>query len=411
MGAYSLSHLSDETLLHDLTALVARDRATTAELLAHISEVDARRLWVPAGHSSMQAYCVEELHLSEDCARKRIHAANVARRIPAVLPALADGRLHLSAVILLAPWLSPENASDLIGAATHKTRSEIEQLIADRYPRLDVPSTLEAIGEATPMTSSEQKCAPGRISVKSELETGGLPSKIEPLAPERHALQCTIPQSTRDKLRFIQELLSHKIPSGDLAEILDYMADATIRQETKRGSRVTRQRRGEKDSGGANPRYIPVDVNRAVRERDQHQCTFVSETGRRCSARSFLELDHIVPVARGGRATIANLRLRCHAHNRHEAERAFGTQFMNSKIDAANELSAKEARAKEARAKEARANEVIRWLRQLGFRANEARSAAKLCESIPDAPLEERVRLALSSLGPRASGRVAMASG
>jgi hypothetical protein len=86
MGEYTLSHLSDETLLHDLAALVARDRTTTAELLAHISEVDARRLWVPAGHPSMQAYCVEELHLSEDCARKRIHAANVARRIPAVPP-------------------------------------------------------------------------------------------------------------------------------------------------------------------------------------------------------------------------------------------------------------------------------------------------------------------------------------
>jgi 5-methylcytosine-specific restriction endonuclease McrA len=406
MGDYSLSHLSDQTLLHNLAALVARDRVTTAELLAHIAEVDARRLWVPAGHSSMQAYCVEELHLSEDSARRRIHAANTARRVPAMLPALADGRLNLSAVIQLAPWISPQNADELIGAASHKPKSEIEQLIADRFPRLDVPSAVQAVGEAIPVTSSEQKCALERILVKSERDPAGLPAKIEPLAPERHALQCTIAQSTRDKLRFIQELLSHKIPSGDLAEILDYMADATIRQETKRGTRVTRRPRGEKDSGGANPRYIPVDVNRAVRERDQHQCTFVSETGRRCSARSFLELDHIEPVARGGRATIANLRLRCHAHNRYEAERAFGTEFMKSKIDAANEASAKEARAKEARA-----NQVIPWLRQLGFRANEARSAAKLCESIPDAPLEERVRLALSSLGPRASGRVAMASG
>src|SRR5690349_1791865 len=191
MGACSLSHLSDQTLLGELAALVARDRTTTAELLAHIGEVDARCLWAPAGHPSMQAYCVEELHLSEDSARRRIHAANVARRVPAVLPALADGRLHVSAVILLGSCLSPGNAKDLIAAATHKTKSEIEQLIAERFPRLDVPTVLQRIADSE-VTSSEQKCALERISVKSEVSSSGLPPKIEPLAPERHALQCTI---------------------------------------------------------------------------------------------------------------------------------------------------------------------------------------------------------------------------
>src|SRR5262245_52555788 len=179
MGVYSLSHLSDETLLRDLAVLVARDRVTTAEMLAHIAEVDARRLWAPAGHSSMLSYCVHELHLSEDSARKRIHAANTARRVPAVLPALADGRLQLSGVILLAPWLSPENASDLIGAATHMTKSEIQQVIADYFPRLDVPDTLQAI-HAPAMTWAEQKCAPGRMDVNSDpLGSASLPSRIE----------------------------------------------------------------------------------------------------------------------------------------------------------------------------------------------------------------------------------------
>jgi hypothetical protein len=50
----------------------------------------------------------------------------------------------------------------------------------------------------------------------------------------------------------------------------------------------------------------------------------------------------------------------------------------------------------------AKEQDVVPWLRQLGFRAAEAREAAKLCESMPDAPLEERVRVALSSFHPRA---------
>ena len=48
--------------------------------------------------------------------------------------------------------------------------------------------------------------------------------------------------------------------------------------------------------------------------------------------------------------------------------------------------------------------EVLPVLRQLGFRAEEARCAAALCEPMPDAPLEQRVRVALSyfARSPRA---------
>ena len=58
-----------------------------------------------------------------------------------------------------------------------------------------------------------------------------------------------------------------------------------------------------------------------------------------------------------------------------------------------------------------KASEVIPWLRALGFRADQARHAAERCESIPDASLEERVRVAVSSLGPkpRCVGRAAPA--
>src|SRR5512143_4345271 len=101
-----LSQLSDAVLLRDLTALVARDRLTTARILAHIAEVDARRLYAPAGYPSMFAFCVEELRLSEDAAYKRIRAARVARQFPALFEAVAEGRLHLTVVCLLAPHLT-----------------------------------------------------------------------------------------------------------------------------------------------------------------------------------------------------------------------------------------------------------------------------------------------------------------
>lgn len=68
MGMHPVSHLSDTELVRDLKSLVARDRATTSELLAHVGEVDARRLYLPAAYPSMFAYCVGELGFSEDVA-------------------------------------------------------------------------------------------------------------------------------------------------------------------------------------------------------------------------------------------------------------------------------------------------------------------------------------------------------
>src|SRR6266849_10664898 len=100
MQRYSLSHLLDDALRHGLSAAVSCERAATAELLAHIAEFDARKLYLPAAYPSMFAYCVGELHLSEDAAYKRIQAARVARQFPAIFPAVADSRLHLSAVCL-----------------------------------------------------------------------------------------------------------------------------------------------------------------------------------------------------------------------------------------------------------------------------------------------------------------------
>ena len=83
MSAYSLSHLSDQALLAKLAVLVTTDRQTTASLLAHIAEVDARKLYLPAACSSMHVYCMRVLHLAEDAAFKRIRAARAA---PAVSP-------------------------------------------------------------------------------------------------------------------------------------------------------------------------------------------------------------------------------------------------------------------------------------------------------------------------------------
>ncbi|OGF16713.1 MAG: hypothetical protein A2W00_14655 [Candidatus Eisenbacteria bacterium RBG_16_71_46] len=236
-------------------------------------------------------------------------------------------------------------------------------------------------------------------------------------------------QRTHDKLRYAQALLGHQVPSGDMAEVLDRALDALIERLEKRKFAATDRPRPGPRRSTAGGRHVPAHVKRGVWERDGGRCTFVSASGQRCPATSRLEFDHVTPVSRGGSATVAGMRLRCRAHNQYAAECAFGAGFMSHKRDAAarnaaaRNAAAREAaagarpraaaardaaaaRARAAAATRARAAaEVIPWLRRLGLRADEARHAAARCEPIPDAPLEERLRVALSCFARPSQGR------
>jgi hypothetical protein len=170
-------------------------------------------------------------------------------------------------------------------------------------------------------------------------------------------------------------------------------------------------------------------VKREVWQRDGGQCTFVGATGHRCPARTLLEFDHVEEVARGGHSTVAGLRLRCRAHNQAGAERRFGAGFMHEKRRAAmaartrkaamTESARRAAAAEKARkaaeeqrtrraAAEARAlqDEVMPYLRQLGFRADEARRAVQATDGMSGGRLEDRVRASLSWLGSSRARRV-----
>ena len=407
MQSYSLIHVRDAELLRDLAGLVARDRATTATLLAHIAEVDARRLFVPAGYPSMHAYCVDELRLSEDAASKRIQAARAARRFPALFTALAEGRLHLTAVWLLAPHLTPENADELIQTATHKRKFEIEELIARRFPTFEAPARVRPV---TAMTPEVPEHAGGEPSILVGEPGEHAPGHVEypqvelPQRPlsERFLVQVTIEKSTHQKLRHAQALLSHAVPTGDVAQVLDRALDALIVQLEKRKFGGATARRTQLPATAVRKRCIPSHIRRAVWERDQGRCTFVSASGTRCKARRLLEFDHIDPVARGGQATVDRMRLRCRAHNQYEAERAFGADFMRRKRQEAR-VAAAESRARLAAETQARAakeqfQDVLAGLRNLGCRSDEARRAAEFSMALHGATLEERMCAALRSL-------------
>jgi hypothetical protein len=243
-------------------------------------------------------------------------------------------------------------------------------------------------------------------------------ARFTPLSPERYALQVTVSRSTYEQMCYAQSLLGHSVPSRDLEKVLERVLDLGVEAlEKKKFAKGVRSRPRR---SSANGRYVPVEIRRIVWPRDGGQCTFVSEKGKRCEERTRLEFDHIDPVARGGQTTADRMQLRCRAHNQYTAECTFGPGFMSERRDAARERvqgrrQAREALAQKQKQEQARvesegtaraqaaaaaAAEVIPVLRELKFSAEEARRGAALCAGIPDAPLEERVRVALRGLAP-----------
>lgn len=328
--------LSDSELLVEVRALANSERHATARLIAVLAEVDVRQLYLAEGCSSLFTYCTQVLHFSEHAAYGRIEAARAARKCPALLDLLADGSVHLTTVTLLGPYLTAENHRDLLAAARHKSKRDVEEIVAALRPQPPVPSSVRKL--PVPRATSIVTSPPADLAfVEPSLASVGsnnrlLPrlvepapshsAEIKPLAPEHYKVQFTVPRETHDKLRQAQDLLRHRIPNGDVAAIFDRALTLLV-AELQRTKHAATDRPQASRPCGSRGRCIPAGVKREVWARDAGQCAFVGTAGR-CSEPGFLEYHHVVPFADGGATTVDNLELRCRAHNAYEAQRWFG---------------------------------------------------------------------------------------
>lgn len=329
VSPFSFAHLADHDLLAAVKNAAQHERHATVHLIASLMELDARRLYLREGCSSLFTYCTEVLHLSEHAAYGRIEAARAARRFPVILDRLAEGALTLTAIGLLAPHLTPENRDQILDAACHKSKRDVEHLVASLHPRPDVPATVRKLPEPTSRVMATELLtgnAPRDAASPAAAPNSTRPPKpvveMRPLAPERYKVQFTVGRDTYEKLRRAQDLLRHTIPNGDPAAIFDQALTLLLAQVERTKLAATRQprawRRTARDS-----RHIPAAVKRTVWIRDGGRCAFVG-TGGRCVETGFLEFHHVVPYAAGGQAVSENVELRCRAHNTYEAEQYFG---------------------------------------------------------------------------------------
>jgi hypothetical protein len=324
---YRLVEVGNAELVAGLAKLVQQSNSLTAQLLAHLVELDERRLHLELGFSSLFAYCVERLDMSEGSAGRRVTAARVCRRFPEVFERIARGQLHLCALCALAPHLNEQNSTELFDASKGKTRRQIEALVAARFPRPDVreqirrlPASTQgltrlmapevasgAVEQALPLSCAIDHCEPqddtapvaatrsniSEITPNSGLAQAkiGIPHvprssrprsrEIEPLSADRFGVHFTADAELRELIERARALASHRVPNGDLAGLLKLMAASFVKQEEKRRFGIgasPRRANGEAASSGCETKSSGREATSSSIETKPSSCEVTSSS-------------------------------------------------------------------------------------------------------------------------------------
>jgi hypothetical protein len=342
-----LAHLDDEALLASLRSLIQSHRRVTSDIIAHLGEVDERRVHVARGYSSLFEYCMKELGLSEDEAYRRIEVARMARQFPAMLDLLQAGRVSLSALALLKHHIETSNAGELLALVSGVSVRLAKERLAARFPLPHVadgvrklPTPVQAPIQNSPGASPDSAQGELRLPPPStdsmriaSSVTTSTRAILEPLAEDRFLVKVTLTRTTRDKLELARDLMRHRNPDGRLDAVLEAALDALIDDfEKRRFGKAKHPRKAPTDLPSRASRAIPRASRRVAVDRDGIRCAFVSHDGHRCESRAFLEFDHVTPIGKGGGPESNNVRVLCRAHNRLEAERAYGRHHVEAAI-------------------------------------------------------------------------------
>jgi hypothetical protein len=331
--------------------------------------VDDRRLYARFAVPSLFAYCREVLRFSEFEACARIAVARASRSHPMLLDMLEDGRIHLSGLAKLVPHLTVENRDALLRSATHRSKREIEELIAELSPRPDVPESVRRLEARTvPLSAVPAVVLPPSGECRSDAEAGlpclgkvnagravgacvqrdnisGLASAertvegaesraaaIQPLGAGRYRIQLTASAALRDKLERLQGFMRSSRNDACLAAVIEAAVDEKLQRLDARRRGLSKVPRSTVAANDKLPhsRHLPAAVRRTVWKRDQGRCGFVDAEGRRCTAMHRLEFHHHHPYAMGGDHSVANVALRCRLHNAFLAEVDYGRRVRRS---------------------------------------------------------------------------------
>lgn len=319
----TLHQMTDAALLIRFEKLVRTERKITHLVLECIAEIDRRKIYLDKAYPSLFEYLTEAFGYSAGAAQRRISSARLLREVPEVAQKIEQGKINLSQVALVA-----------------QTIKVSERRFGER---MDLESKLELLEklEAKSIFETQQILA-------QELKVEVAPAeKTQHHADGSVTLSITLTSEQHKDWARAGELVAHAVPTLKSSDLLHYLAKKEIARRTEirrpvrtsvteASSRVCAHKSAAAETSFAkdqfkalvrlgmescakpfvNPRQIQPRVRKQIlRERS---CEYRDpQSGRICGSRSYLQIDHRIPVSEGGTRHTANLRALCGAHNRH----------------------------------------------------------------------------------------------
>ena len=375
-----LKVLSTSELARSAEKLVTSERQHVALLIAHLAEFSERKAHLELGYKNLFEYCVGHLLLSEGSVWMRLQVANVSRRFPQVLQALAEGKISLSVAGLLASRLTEDNIEELLSRSEGKTKREVEELLGSLAPKPAVKPSIRK--RACAQGSTEESGTQKETSPEHGFELVSAPNaevpkrsgKLESAVEDTFNFRFSANQGFREKLTRLGEVLGVHDPERNMAEVIERAMEFTLkRKDPQRKLERRKQREARLDEvaaaaktasavGASDPesretihrersRYIPSAARERTLERASYRCEYRAPDGTRCRERTSLEIDHVQPFGKGGGSEESNLRVLCRGHNRLLAERTYGADVIERRIKESTE--AREARRRLERVSQA----------------------------------------------------------
>jgi len=345
-------HNTRDLTMH-LAELLRRERGALADFLVALADFDRERRWVELGHTSLFYFLHRELGLSKGAAFYRKTAAELIQRYPEVVEPLRQGKLCITSVVELAKVITPDNRGEVVPRFFHASKREAKAVAAElrpaeAAPHRDVVTVLQlAAVPAEAVTRLEVATCPAMADAKvhpDELRgevpasppclslpaplPAAKPDEVEPLTGDLRRFHTTVSKRFLAKLAAARDALSHSHPGADTEAVLEAALDLLLAANDKKKGLVKKPR-PSLARPSASPRHIPAEVKRVVWARDGKCCRWPLASGGVCGSTTRLELDHVVPVARGGTSTVSNLRVLCATHNQLAARQMFGEPWMS----------------------------------------------------------------------------------
>ncbi len=282
--------------LHDETLnLVKEERRLTGLVIENLQKIQDSKLYLKMGYSSLFEYAVKALGYSESCAYRRTSAVKMARVMPEIKQKLNSGELNLTNLSMAQGFFAKVNADlarqkEILEKIENCSKRETEKILVREF--------------------GTKALAPKREVVQTA-------------SGDEALLHVRLKHETLKKLDRLKSLRAHKNPRMSYADLIDDMCEYMLKKldpmkgDAKSRTAIARPKLNKPGHPHASPRYISPQLKRRIWQRDQGRCTYRDpKTDRRCESHHLLQIDHVLPVCRGGQASEQNLRLLCHAHHR-----------------------------------------------------------------------------------------------